>query len=326
MTTSFAHSITLAFLTFYFPISHSFGSNISPQIYKNHKNNKYNNLYPIDKYSTSKPSTFYNHPYSYSYQYPYRYPYRYAHYRYSSLRSEQIMEAITLNSVFALISYYLKQPFLTNYGLLHSWFLAIILWTTLNWKGWSIAIVYFIFGSIATKIRFKHKLNLGIAEARNGRRGPENVWGSAATAALCSISSILYPSLSNIFYVGFVASLATKLSDTSASEIGKAYGKTTYLITTLKQVSPGTEGAISLEGTIAGIIGSLILTIYAISIGFINNSALIPSILAAFIATNIESIIGATLQNKYYFLTNEVVNFINTFIGAIIAMLLYIIL
>jgi uncharacterized membrane protein len=38
---------------------------------------------------------------------------------------------------------------------------------------------------------------------------------------------------------------------------------------------------------------------------------------AAFIATNLESVIGATLQDKYEWLTNELVNIINTLLGAI---------
>jgi uncharacterized membrane protein len=45
-------------------------------------------------------------------------------------------------------------------------------------------------------------------------------------------------------------------------------------------------------------------------------------VLAAFIATNIESVIGATLQAKIGWLTNEVVNILNTLIGAIAAVLL----
>jgi uncharacterized membrane protein len=49
-----------------------------------------------------------------------------------------------------------------------------------------------------------------------------------------------------------VASLATKLSDTFASEIGKAYGKTTFLITTLERVEPGTEGLCTTELFVVG--------------------------------------------------------------------------
>ena len=50
-----------------------------------------------------------------------------------------------------------------------------------------------------------------------------------------------------LFLLGYVASLATKLADTFASEIGKAYGKTTFLITTFERVEPGTEGAVLLS-------------------------------------------------------------------------------
>jgi uncharacterized protein (TIGR00297 family) len=107
--------------------------------------------------------------------------------------------------------------------------------------------------------------------------------------------------------LGYVASMATKLSDTSASEVGKAYGRTTYLITTLQPVPRGTEGAVSLEGTIAGIVGSLLLSVLAWVLG------MIPAI---------GIVIGATLQEKIDWLSNELVNFINTAIGAAVAILL----
>ena len=42
--------------------------------------------------------------------------------------------------------------------------------------------------------------------------------------------------MSSVGQMGYVASMATKLSDTFASEIGKAYGMTCVLITTLKPV------------------------------------------------------------------------------------------
>eukprot|EP01035_Chromulina_nebulosa_P019098 gene19098-24928_t len=144
------------------------------------------------------------------------------------------------------------------------------------------------------------KEKLGIAEKRGGARGPENVWGAAATGILCSILTYIYPQYSTILTIGYVASLATKLSDTVASEIGKAYGKTTYLITTLKLVPKGTEGAISLEGTVAGIIGSIVLTFLAIILGLISNTTIniIACIIAAFVATTIESFIGATYQDN----------------------------
>ena len=119
--------------------------------------------------------------------------------------------------------------------------------------------MYLLAGSFVTKVKKAKKEAMGIAEARGGRRGPENVWGAAATAAFCALATLRWPARAALRNGGFVASLATKLSDTFASEIGKAYGKSTFLITTLKPVPPGTEGAISLEGTAAGVVGSAVL-------------------------------------------------------------------
>jgi uncharacterized protein (TIGR00297 family) len=149
--------------------------------------------------------------------------------------------------------------------------------------------------------------------------------GSAATGLLCAVGSIQGPVWlgipSQLYILGYVSSLATKLSDTFASEIGKAYGKTTFLITTLERVEPGTEGAISLEGTIASVVGGSLLTLYGWSVGLIVTKAIPISILAAFVATNLESWLGATVQGKddWKWMTNEVINFLNTLIGAILA-------
>jgi uncharacterized protein (TIGR00297 family) len=150
--------------------------------------------------------------------------------------------------------------------------------------------------------------------------------GSAATALACAICSVQGDTFlgisSELFVLGFVASLATKLSDTFASEIGKAYGKNTFLITTLARVEPGTEGAISAEGTAASVVGGLLLTLFGSSIGLIKGrKAIAISTVAAFLATNVESLLGATLQGKkgLEWITNEVINFFNTLIGATIA-------
>ena len=152
--------------------------------------------------------------------------------------------------------------------------------------------------------------------------------GSAATGLACGLATYFADKggkflgiTSELYILGYVASLATKLSDTFASEIGKAYGKTTFLITTLQRVSPGTEGAISAEGTAASIVGGALISLFGLLVGFISPKAVPISIFAAFVATNIESVLGATLQGKknLEWMTNEVVNFINTLIGAAIA-------
>jgi uncharacterized protein (TIGR00297 family) len=179
---------------------------------------------------------------------------------------------------------------------------------------------YFLVGSAVTKIGFAKKEAEGIAEKRSGMRGPENVWGSAFAAALCALGTLwVDETWRELLILGFVASFSTKLSDTTASEVGKVYGQRTFLISTLKPVPRGTEGAVSLEGTLAGIAASLAIALLAWAIGSIPVRGVAYCAIAAFVATNVESLIGATLQERWDWLTNELVNVINTLIGAGVA-------
>ena len=231
--------------------------------------------------------------------------------------------AVGLNTLLLAIAFISPKKLLTPTGYLHAWVLGVIVWGSLGWQGYAVVMFYFLFGSGVTRIGMKQKEAEGIAEKRSGQRGPENVWGSALTATICALLTLFVDSAwQSLLLLGYVASFSTKLSDTTASEVGKAYGKSTFLITTLKPVPRGTEGAISLEGTLAGIVGSLLIAVLAWGLGMIDVSGIGLCAIAAFIATNIESLIGATLQNQWDWLTNEVVNGINTFIGAAIAIFL----
>lgn len=235
--------------------------------------------------------------------------------------------AIGLNTVLLAIVWFAPKKLLTPAGILHAWVLGVIVWGTLGWRGYAVMVVYFAVGSAVTRVGLAEKEAAGIAEKRSGARGPENVWGSALTATLCALgayttavtTSDLTRNLVFLLLLGYVASMSTKLSDTCASEIGKAYGKRTFLITTLQPVERGTEGAVSLEGTLAGIVGSLIIAIVGWGTGLITPIDIGICAVAAFVATNLESVIGATLQEQFSWLTNEVVNILNTLIGAIVA-------
>ena len=230
--------------------------------------------------------------------------------------------AVGLNTVLLAIAWIAPKKLLTPAGLFHAWLLGVLIWGTLSWQGDLVVMFYFLVGSAVTRIGMEQKEAEGIAEKRSGARGPENVWGSALTGALCVLGTLVFPKLAPLLLLGYVASFAPKLSDTCASEVGKAYGKRTFLITTLQPVARGTEGAVSLEGTLAGVVGSVAIAFIGWGVGLINLTDVAFCIVAAFIATNLESVIGATLQSKVDWMTNEVVNILNTLIGAIAAVLL----
>ena len=120
-----------------------------------------------------------------------------------------------------------------------------------------------------------------------------------------------------MFKVGFAASFAAKLADTFGSEIGKRFGKDTYLITSLKMVGRGTEGGISVEGTLASFMGSIFMAFIMLCLSILSSkSQFIIVVVSGFLATLFESIIGAKFQNKYK-LSNEMVNAIQTSISSV---------
>lgn len=203
-------------------------------------------------------------------------------------------------------------------------------WQAFGGGGFAIVALYFVLGTAVTKVRMKQKQAEGIAEKRSGRRGPGSVIGSGTAGFLCAFFASLpfgyfeNESIKMLLRLGFVASFSTKLSDTSASEIGKAYGKTTYLVTSFEKVPRGTEGAVSWEGTVAGILASLLLTSMAVALGQVDLLGALFCLLASQIANYGESIVGATLQDKpgYEWMTNDVVNVLNIGLGCGIAIFL----
>ena len=116
------------------------------------------------------------------------------------------------------------------------------------------------------------------------------------------------------------------MADTFGSEIGKRFGKDTYLITSLKKVDRGTEGGISIEGTLASVLGSIFMAFIMLRLSIISTKYhFIFVVVSGFLATLSESIIGAKFQNKFK-LSNELVNAIQTSIAcvfAIFALILY---
>jgi uncharacterized protein (TIGR00297 family) len=130
------------------------------------------------------------------------------------------------------------------------------------------------------------------------------------------VSPAVTPSL-----IGFTAALAAGGSDTVASEIGKAWGTRTLLITSLTDVRPGTSGGLSLEGTIAGLAAAFLIGALAVVLGVIVPKALLVIVIGATLGSLAESALGATFEAKGI-LNNDTLNFLNTAIAAASAVVL----
>ena len=231
------------------------------------------------------------------------------------------LQALLINTV--LIALAQRLPLLTRAGWVHAGILGTVLWGCLGWTGWVAVVVYLALGSAVTKLGFEQKQERGLAEARGGQRSPANVWGSAATGAGLAllIGAGLEPKL--WLTLGFAASFAAKLADTFGSEIGKRWGSTPRLITTLRRVEPGTEGAISLEGTLASAAGSLVMSLVMWALVLVPSGRLMLLVaVVGFLATLAESVLGAIAQQRLSWMSNELVNALQTTLAALLIILL----
>ncbi|XP_057460714.1 protein VTE6, chloroplastic isoform X2 [Actinidia eriantha] len=209
--------------------------------------------------------------------------------------------ALLSNLVIFVVGSPILRSGLSLPGIGTAFLLGTLTWRAFRPSGFLLVAAYFVIGTAATKLKMAQKEAQGVAEKRKGRRGPGSVVGSSAAGCVCAFLSIFGvggTAFSHLWELGFVASFCTKLSDTVSSEIGKAYGKTTYLITTFKIVPRGTEGAVSVEGTLAGLLASILLSFTGCLLGELNNDAVnvINISMGSIIAVLIQQIV---LQNRF---------------------------
>jgi len=192
-----------------------------------------------------------------------------------------------------------------------------ILFTFGGWRAFMMLVVFFVLGTAATKTGHARKEALGIAQERGGRRGAKNAIANCGVGALLAFiaGSSEYESLA---FLALASAFATAACDTVSSEIGQAYGRTTYLITTLERVKPGTDGAVSLEGTLAGVAAAAVVALTAWGLGLTNAAGSAIVVAAAVFGSTLESWMGARWERSKL-IDNEAINFANTLAGALFA-------
>jgi uncharacterized protein (TIGR00297 family) len=205
-------------------------------------------------------------------------------------------------------------------GLIAGVLIGTIIFACAGTGAWLLLLIAFAVAAVTSRIGYKRKLQLGIAEQRGGRRGAGNAIANTGFAAGAALLAVLSPYHVEAL-LAVTAALAAGSSDTVASEIGKAFGRRTFLIIGLKPVPPGTPGALSLEGTAAGIAAAAVLALVAVYAGVVPRAFLLVIIIAATAGSLIESALGATLEAPRV-LNNDLLNFINTASAAAIALLL----
>ncbi len=176
----------------------------------------------------------------------------------------------------------------------------------------------FVIAVVTTRIGYAQKQKLGAAENREGRSASQ-ILANTGIAALACIW--FRHSRDPIFLIGAAAAFAEAAADTASSEIGEAASERARLITTFKYVAAGTNGGISLSGTLAGTISSLAVAGCCVLAHLIPTSALWLVGAAGVLGMLIDSVLGAVLESRAL-LNNDTVNLLGTFSAAMIAVVL----
>jgi uncharacterized protein (TIGR00297 family) len=226
--------------------------------------------------------------------------------------------AVGLNALTAWLGYRAKT--VSRSGAIAGAMVGAIIYVGGGAGAWVLLLATFLAASATSRLGLKRKSLLGIAEERDGRRGAGNAIANCGVAAVAAIAAVTTPDRGPSL-LALVAALTAGGSDTVASEIGKAWGRSTFLVTTFSRVPAGTPGAMSLEGTAAGLAAAFALAAIGLALALIPASALLAVVVGATLGALVESALGATLEGPGI-LNNDMLNFVNTAVAAAVALVL----
>ncbi|HXG96749.1 MAG TPA: DUF92 domain-containing protein [Gemmatimonadales bacterium] len=167
----------------------------------------------------------------------------------------------------------------------------------LGWRGLLLLLGFFVSSSL-----------LSNKTSRNHRQVIAN-GGIAALSALLGS------------WLAFAGALAAATADTWATEIGRFSPTPPRLITTGARVPAGTDGGMTLLGTVGGIAGAGLIAGLAVGLGP-GGSGLglaMRVAVAGIIGMVLDSLLGATVQGKVRWVDNDAVNLAATLTGAVCA-------
>ena len=222
--------------------------------------------------------------------------------------------ALLVTSLFGIGGYVSRG--VTRSGALAGGILAFVLYVSAGPPAFITLLGVFVLTWLTTRIGYAHKAGLGLAESRKGRRASQ-VLANVGAAAGFAILGVFLPALQ----VAAAASLAEAAADTASSECGQAFTQRSFLITTLRRVEVGTDGGISVPGTLAASLAACIIAALAAYTTWIPGHDALFVASAGFLGTIVDSILGATLERRGL-LDNNGVNFSSTVAAGLLSLLL----
>ncbi len=186
--------------------------------------------------------------------------------------------------------------------------------------GWfAMLLAFFGIGGLAAKYRYEDKRARGIAEENEGARGTGNVLANSLVALLAVLGAAASPGLGmgpQAFLFAFAGAVSAALADTLSSELGGLFDHP-RLITSLEVVDPGTDGAVTWQGELAGFAGALVVAAIALAwFGSVDPAGAGVIVAAGLVGMTVDSLLGATVEGRLF--GNQGVNFVATLVAALV--------
>jgi len=233
-----------------------------------------------------------------------------------AVSATRIAVAVGVTVVLGYLSYALETASLP--GMLTGVLLGLLTIVFGDYGWFAMLIAFFGIGGLAAKYRYEIKRERGIAEDNEGARGSGNVLANSLVALFAVLGAAASPDIGvapGVFRFAFAGAVGTALADTLSSEIGGLYDNP-RLITTLQVVEPGTDGAVTWQGELAGVAGAVVVA----GIGFLTFPSIgvtggVIIVTAAVAGMTTDSLLGATIEGRL--VDNQGVNFLATLAAAV---------
>ncbi len=195
---------------------------------------------------------------------------------------------------------------------------AFILMLSAGFAGFVPLLTLFVLTVLATRWGLRRKQRLGLAERSGGRTGAQ-VLANLGVSACCALPVLWFPEFSDLLLAGAMASLAEAAADTVSSEVGQASARRAHLIVGLRSVPVGTNGAVSVWGTLSGILAAFVIA-WISGASAVVDWNWVPVIgVAGALGMMMDSLLGATWENSGR-VGNNAVNFASTAFAADLAL------
>lgn len=190
----------------------------------------------------------------------------------------------------------------------------------------------FVLTFIATKAGRAVKARAGLAEKRHGRNaaqvianlsiaalavsglGLDLVMGGEVCCGAGYYKAWVWPAM----MIMCLAAMVEATADTVSSEIGQAFGGRPVMLTSMRRVDPGADGAVTLLGSLAGVAGGAFVAAIGMWAFRLSASQAAIALFAGICGLFFDSFLGATVERRGW-IGNDLVNFSSTMFAALVS-------